>query len=314
MTDSWFCAGGLGAVALTCATLAWSPSSEAAADVRQPTFATPDAAVAALITAVRAGSLDDMLAVFGPEGKDLVDSSDPATGRHNREVFIVAVAEGWRLVDQGPTRKVLIIGHEGWPFPVPLMRDGDSWRFDSVAGKEEILARRIGRNELAAIRICRTYVAAQQQYAAKPHDGKSAGLYARKFRSDPGQQNGLYWPTARGRTHSPLGDLVAQAAQEGRPLDGDRQAPAPFYGYYFKILTGQGPQANGGARNYVVKDEMSGGFALVAWPAQYDETGVMTLVVNQDGIVHETDLGPATGSLAQGITLYNPDSSWKPVQ
>ena len=314
MTDSWFCAGRLGAVALTCATLAWSPSSAAAADVRQPTFATPDAAVAALITAVKAGSLDDVLAVFGPEGKDLVDSSDPATGRHNREVFTVAVAEGWRLVDQGPTRKVLIIGHEGWPFPVPLMRDGDSWRFDSVAGKEEILARRIGRNELAAIRICRTYVAAQQQYAAQPHDGKSAGLYARKFRSDPGQQNGLYWPTARGQTRSPLGDLVAQAAQEGRPLDGDRQAPSPFYGYYFKILTGQGPQANGGARNYVAKDEMSGGFALVAWPAQYDETGVMTFVVNQDGIVHETDLGPATGSQAQGITLYNPDSSWKPVQ
>jgi Protein of unknown function (DUF2950) len=313
MTDSWFCAR-LGAVALACATLASSPSSAAAADVRQSTFATPDAAVAALITAVKAGSLDDVVAVFGPGGGDLVDSSDPATGRHNREVFTTAVAEGWRLVDQGATRKVLVIGHEGWPFPVPLMRDGDSWRFDSVAGKEEILARRIGRNELAAIRICRTYVAAQQQYAAQPHDGKAAGLYARKFRSDPGQQNGLFWPTARGQIRSPLGDLVAQAAQEGRPLDGDRQGPSPFYGYYFKILTGQGPQANGGARNYVAKDEMSGGFALVAWPAQYDETGVMTFVVNQDGIVHETDLGPATGSKAQGITLYNPDSSWKPVQ
>ena len=228
MTDSWFCARRLGAVALTCATLAWSPSS-AAAD-RRATADVRDAGGggAALITAVKAGSLDDILAVFGPGGKDLVDSSDPATGRHNREVFTVAVAEGWRLVDQGPTRKVLVIGHEGWPFPVPLMRDGNRWRFDNVAGKEEILARRIGRNELAAIRICRTYVAAQQQYAAQPHDGKSAGLYARKFRSDPGQQNGLYWPTARGQTRSPLGDLVAQAAQEGRPLDGDRQAPRRF--------------------------------------------------------------------------------------
>ena len=314
MTDSWFCARRLAAVALACATLAWPPSSGATDNARQPTFATPEAAVAALITAVKAGSLDDLLSIFGPNGRDLVDSSDPATGRHNREVFTVAVAEGWRLVDQGPARKVLVIGHEAWPFPVPLMRDGNLWRFDSVAGKEEILARRIGRNELAAIRICRTYVAAQQQYAAQPHDGKPAGLYARKFRSDQGQQNGLYWPAARGQARSPLGDLVAQAAQEGRPLAGDSQAPSPFYGYYFKILTGQGPQANGGVRNYVVKDEMSGGFALVAWPAQYDETGVMTFVVNQDGIVHETDLGPATGSKAQGITLFNPDSSWKPVE
>ncbi len=313
MTDSWFCARRLIAVALACATLAWVPSSGAADNARQPTFATPEAAVAALVTAVKAGSLDDLLTIFGPGGRDLVDSSDPATGRNNREVFAAAVAEGWRLVDQGPTRKVLVIGHEGWPFPVPLMRDGNLWRFDSVAGKEEILARRIGRNELAAIRICRTYVEAQQQYAAQPHDGKSAGLYARKFRSDPGQQNGLYWPTARGQTRSPLGDFVAQAAQEGRPLDGD-QAPSPFHGYYFRILTGQGPGAKGGARNYVEKDKMSGGFALVAWPAQYDETGVMTFVVNQDGIVHETDLGPETGSKVQGITLYNPDSSWKPVQ
>jgi hypothetical protein len=300
--------------ALACVTLAWSLSSAAAADVRQPTFATPEAAVAALINAAKAARPEDLLAIFGPEGRDLVDVSDPATGRRNREVFVVAVAEAWRLVDQGPTRKVLVVGHEGWPFPVPLVREGNVWRFDSAAGREEILARRIGRNELAAIRICRTYVAAQKEYASRGHDGKPSGIYAQKFRSGQGRQDGLYWPVTRGQPHSPLGDLVAEAAQEGRPLDGDRQEPSPFYGYYFKILTGQGSHAAGGAKDYVANGEMSGGFALVAWPAQYDATGVMTFVVNQDGIVHESDLGSATGSRAQGMTRYDPDSSWRPVQ
>ena len=314
MTDSWFRAGRLGAVALTCATLAWSPSSAAAADVPQPTFATPDAAVAALITAVKAGSLDDILAVFGPGGQDLVDSSDPATGRHNREVFSVAVAEGWRLVDQDPRARCWSSGMKAGHFPFPLMREGQS-----VAIRQR---RRKGRDPRAAHRAQRAGgdpdlpdlrggTAAVRGAAARR---QVRGRLRAQVSQRPGQQNGLYWPAATGQTRSPLGDLVAEAAQEGRPLDGDRQAPAPFYGYYFKILTGQGPQANGGEQNYVVKDEMSGGFALVAWPAQYDETGVMTFVVNQDGIVHETDLGPATGPRAQSITLYNPDSSWKPVQ
>jgi hypothetical protein len=297
-----------------CATLVWSPLSVVADEVRQPTFATPEEAVAALTHAAKGRNLENLLAIFGPEGKDLVDVSDPATGRRNREVFVVAVTEGWRLVDRGPTRKVLVIGHEGWEFPVPLVRDGKTWRFDSAAGREEILARRIGRNELAAIRICRTYVAAQKEYAARGHDGKPTGVYARKFRSDPGKQDGLYWPVARGEPHSPLGDLVAKAAQEGRSLDGNQQEPAPFYGYHFKILTGQGPNAAGGAKSYMVNDDMSAGFALVAWPAQYDATGVMTFVVNQDGIVHERDLGSATSSRARELTRYDPDSSWRPVQ
>jgi Protein of unknown function (DUF2950) len=307
------CACRAGAVVLVCVTQAWSSLSAATNDVRQPTFATPEEAVAALTSAAKAGGLDDLVAIFGPGGRDLVDVSDPATGRRNREVFVVAVAEGWRLVDQGPTRKVLVVGHEGWPFPVPLVRDGNSWRFDGAAGREEILARRIGRNEVAAIRICRTYAAAQKEYAARGHDGKPAGLYARKFRSDPGRQDGLYWPVARGQSRSPLGELVAQAAQEGRPLHDDRKGPSPFYGYYFKILTGQGPHAAGGATTYVTNGDMSAGFALVAWPAQYDATGVMTFVVNQDGIVYESDLGSATGSRAQGMTVYDPGVSWRPV-
>ncbi len=208
---------------------------------------------------------------------------------------------------------MLIVGNEGWPFPVPLVKSANSWRFDTAAGKEEVLARRIGRNELAVIGTCRTYVAAQQHYAQQGHDGKPAGLFATTFPSDPGKQNGLYWPSARQEPRSPLGDLVAQAAQEGQQLGANREQPSPFHGYYFKILSGQGTAARGGARSYVVNGEMSGGFALVAWPAQYDATGVMTFIVNQDGIVHEKDLGAQTGATVAAMTRYNPDASWRRV-
>ena len=240
----------------------------------------------------------------------MIDSSDAQTARRNREVFMVAVAEKWRLVDEDATSKTLVVGNEEWPFPVPLRRDGTSWRFDTAAGKEEVLARRIGRNELAAIRICRTYVTAQRMYALHGHDGKRAGLYAANFRSDPGRQNGLYWPAARGQKRSPLGDLIAQAQATPDP---DRQPSAPFHGYLFKILTAQGANATGGAGQYVVGGEMSGGFALVAWPAQYDVTGVMSFLVNRDGIVREKDLGAGTAEAVKAMSSYNPDQSWAAV-
>jgi hypothetical protein len=273
-------------------------------------FATPEDAVRALVEAVKAGTAEGVVAVFGPDAKELVDSSDPATARRNRDVFTVAAAEKWQLIDQGSDRKVLVIGNEEWPFPVPLAKDASGWRFDTAAGKEEVLDRRIGRNELAVIRICRTYVAAQRLYATRGHDGQPSGLYARTFGSDAGRENGLFWPAKRGQPRSPLGDLVAHAAAEGRPLGNDGPQPSPFHGYYFKILTAQGPAAAGGARDYVVDGRMSGGFALVAWPAEYDATGVMTFVVNQDGIVRDKDLGPATDEVARTMTLYNPDGSW----
>src|SRR5206468_2959858 len=187
-------------------------------------------------------------------------------------------AEQWLLVDGGKA-KTLVIGNEEWPFPVPLVKTASGWRFDTAAGKEEVLARRIGRNELAAIQTCLAYVTAQRRYAMQGHDGKPPGLYAMTFRSDPGKENGLYWPAARGQRRSPLGDLVAQAAEEGRPLGAAPDQRSPFHGYYFKILTAEG--AAGGAKSYVVNGEMSKGFALVAWPAQYDVTGVMTFLVNQ---------------------------------
>jgi hypothetical protein len=277
------------------------------------TFATPDDAVRALIDAAKAGKMDDLRAIFGPDAGDLIASSDPATARQNREVFVAAAAERWQLVDEGDTSKVLVVGNERWPFPVPLAKGADGWQFDTAAGKEEILDRRIGRNELAAIRLCHTYVSAQRLYASRGHDGRAAGVYATSFRSTPGKEDGLFWPAAHGQKRSPLGDLVAQAAVEGTPL-GTTGQPAPFHGYYFRILTAQGPDAPGGAKSYVANGQLSGGFALVAWPAQYDVTGITTFVVNQDGVVREKDLGPETDATVKSMPHYNPDASWPPVQ
>jgi len=288
-------------------------SSPAAQTAQHRTFASPEEAVKVLIDTVKAGNLDQLLAIFGPDGKELIASSDPATARLNRQVFTVAIGEHWHLEDQAPNRKTLVIGNEDWPFPVPIVKDASGWRFDTAAGKEEVIARRIGRNELEAIATARAYVTAQQRYAQQGHDGKPVGVYAVKFQSDSGKENGLYWPAKKGEKRSPLGDLVAQAAEEGRPVGGGSQ-PSPLHGYYFKILTAQGAAAPGGAKSYVVKGEMSGGFALVAWPAQYDVTGVMTFVVNQDGVVYERNLGPGTDAAARKMTAYNPDSSWRQVQ
>ena len=280
---------------------------------RHRTFDSPKSAVTALTKAVKEGKIDEVKAMFGPDAQALIDSSDPALARRNQQVFTAAVAERWRLEDEGADRTTLVIGNEEWPFPIPLVRDGGAWRFDTAAGKEEILARRIGRNELAAIRVSSTYVAAQRLYAKYGHDGKPAGLYARLFNSSGAQQNGLYWTARQGERRSPLGDLLANASVEAakRPAGGE---PQPFHGYYFKILTAQGAAAQGGAKDYVVNGELSGGFALVAWPALYDTTGIMTFVVNHDGRVWEKDLGTTTDADARAMTLYNPDASWTAVR
>ena len=306
----------LSARVFACAVLALLASSAttAAQTATHRTFAAPEDAVKALFDAVKAGNLDALLAIFGPEGRELIASSDPGTARLNRQVFTVAVREQWRLEDVTPTQKTLVIGNEDWPFPLPLVKGADGWRFDTAAGKEEVLARRIGANELQAIATSRAYVTAQRRYAQEGHDGRPAGVHATKFQSDPGKENGLYWPTARGQKRSPIGDLLAQAAAEGRQLNADRTQPTPLHGYYFKILTGQGSAVSGGAKSYIVKGEMTGGFALVAWPAQYDATGIMTFLVNQDGIVQERDLGPQTDAIARKMTVYNPDASWQQVQ
>ena len=304
------------ACAHVCVLLVAAVNVSIQAQVSRPrAFATADDAVRALVDAARQGSVDQLLAIFGADGQELAAASDPATARKNLRVFAVAAKERVRLDEAGPGRKILVIGNEDWPFPVPLVKASDGWRFDTAAGKEEILARRIGQNELAVIQTCLAYVTAQKRYAQRGHDGKPAGLFAMTFASDPGKENGLYWTAARGQKLSPLGEMVAQAAEAGRQgnAEGPRQ-PSPFQGYYFKILRSQGPAASGGARNYVVDGVMSGGFALVAWPARYAVTGVMTFVVNQDGIVFENDLGSATSAVAEKMTTYNPDKAWQRSQ
>jgi hypothetical protein len=283
--------------ATACALVALASSITAGQEKgKHRTFATPNDAAQTLIAAVKAGNMDDLLAIFGPDGEQLVASSDPATGRRNREVFVVAVAEKWQLADDAPTRKTLVIGNEEWPFPVPIVKDASGWRFDTAAGKEEIIARRIGRNELAAIDTAHAYVTAQQRYAHDGHDGQPAGAYAKVFTSDAGKENGLYWPAAHGQKRSPLGELVGQAAEEGRPLGAERAQRSPLHGYYFRILTSPG------------------GFGLVAWPTEYNVSGIMTFLVNQDGVVREKDLGPGTEAAVQRMTAHAPDASWHAVK
>jgi hypothetical protein len=298
---------------ITCSALLLAPPVRAEA-AGPRTFPTPDEAVRALAETVKAGDLNSLVALFGPEGQELVDTSDPATGRRNREVFVAAMAEGWRLADAGRDRKELVLGNEAWPFPVPLVKGATGWSFDAAAGREEILNRRIGRNELAVIRILGDYVAAQRAYSAAGHDGKPAGLYARRFGSDPGRQNGLYWPARRGEPRSPLGVLIAKASEEGYRRGPEGQGPSPFHGYYFRILEGQGESAKGGAAEYVEDGDMSGGFGLVAWPVHYDASGIMTFVVNHEGVAYEKDLGPETATLAKGVTRYDPDDTWRAVE
>lgn len=301
------------ALALVCALPVLAPAARAGG-AGPRSFATPDEAVRALIETVKAGDLPGLVALFGPAGQELVDTSDAATGRRNREVFVVAAAEGYRLQDKGPDRKELVLGNESWPFPVPIVRVAAGWSFDAAAGREEVLDRRIGRNELAVIRILHEYVAAQRAYAATGHDGKPAGLYARRFGSDPGLHNGLYWPARRGVPRSPLGVLIAKASGEGYHRAPDGQGPTPLHGHYFRILEGQGKSASGGTADYVKDGQMSGGFALVAWPVYHGASGIMTLVVNQEGVVHQKDLGPETATLVKSIMRYDPDQTWRPAE
>jgi hypothetical protein len=303
-----YLAGALAASSVMLATLAACRRTESAPPA--PGFETPQAAVIELAKAVKGGDLAKVMAIFGPDAQALVDTSDPVTARRNQQVFSVAFSEYWRVVPAGLGRATLVVGFEEWPFPIPLVKEGGKWRFDTAAGKEEVLARRIGRNELAAIRICRTYVAAQRIYAKYGHDGKPAGIYAAAFRSDPARENGLYWQARHGQRRSPLGDLLAAASIDSAAGRASNEGPQPFHGYYFRILTAQGAAASGGARDYVVDGKLTGGFALVAWPAQYDVTGIVTFVVNQNGVVFERDLGPETDAAARAISTYNPDSTW----
>lgn len=289
-----------------------SPASPGAP--AQARFATPEAAAAALQQAFRDGTPEKAQALFGREWVEAAASGDAVADRHDREVIAMAMDQGWRWEPRGGDGEAreLIIGEEEWPFPVPLIKVGSEWQFDSAAGLEEVLDRRIGANELDVIALCRDYVRAQKAYAAAAHDGKPAGRFAQRFRSTPGQRDGLFWRVTRAERASPFGQLVEAAVAEG--YDPEKPEASPFRGYRFRILTAQGASAPGGKKNYVVSGAMTGGFALLASPAKYGASGVMTFKVGPDGVVYQKDLGDGTDAAAAAIVEFNPDESWAKVQ
>jgi DUF2950 family protein len=294
--------------------MAYAGASFAAGPL-QTTFATPEQGFEALAEALRTGSVRELIKILGPEGETLVQSGDPVEDKHIREQFMELYYEADKIVLDGSDRAILEIGKNEWPLPIPMVKEGSAWRFDTAAGKEEILDRRIGRNELSAIQVCHAYVDAQREYASKDRNGDGFDEYAQKFASTPGKHDGLYWPAAESEEESPLGPLVASAQAVGYKVRSPQQeTSAPYYGYYYRILDGQGNHAAGGAYDYIVKGHMIGGFALIAFPAQYDVSGIMTFIVNQDGIVYQKDLGPKTAELAAAITRYDPDATWKPAE
>jgi len=278
----------------------------------QQTFASPGEAVEAMTAAAKAHDRDALMHIFGPEGKEVLSSGDEVADKNNRERYIQRYEEMHRLVKEPDGTVTLYLGADNWPFPIPLVNKDNVWYFDTVAGKQEILFRRIGKNERATIDTCRAVVAAQIEYASEPHDGEAAGQYAQKLASDPGKHNGLYWKAAAGEPQSPIGPLIADAVSAGY---GKKQGgPTPFHGYIFKHLDSQGKDASGGAKDYVVDGKKTGGFAFVAYPAEYRNSGVMTFIANQDGTVYQKDLGPDTARVAAAMTQFNPDKSWQPVQ
>ncbi len=276
----------------------------------QQAFKTPDEAAAALVSAAKAGDMKALVTVLGPDGEDIVSSGDEVADAATRQKFVSAFDAKHQITMEGDNKAVMVIGPDDYPLPIPLTRKDGTWRFDTVAGRDEILARRIGRNELNAIQVALAFVDAQNEYSDKDRTGAGVKTYAQRIISQPGKRDGLYWPASQGGDPSPLGELVAQANAQGYHGGGGR---APYHGYYFRILTKQGPAATGGELDYIVRGKMIGGFALVAYPAEYRNSGVMTFIVNHDGKVFQKDLGPDTAKLAGRITSYNPDGTWKKV-
>ncbi|NTV33830.1 MAG: DUF2950 domain-containing protein [Deltaproteobacteria bacterium] len=308
--DSWF--KGCGALVIAAAFIVLLFFGSAHAEtVKQRTFASPEEAVKAFIEALKSNDVKALEAILGPGSRDLVSSGDPVADKAVRERFLSRYGEKNRL-EVTDAKANLSLGNDDWPFAVPIVKKDGLWRFDAKAGKEEILARRIGQNELSAIQFCLAYVDAQREYTLKDRDGDGLLEYAQKFGSDKGKKNGLYWKAKEGEEQSPLGPIAAAAYSRGYRKKGEN--PQPFYGYYYRILTGQGKNAPGGAYGYLAKGNMIGGFALVAYPAKYASSGVMTFIVNHDGVVYEKDLGRNTEKAVQAMKLFDPDSTWKKVE
>ncbi len=273
-------------------------------------FDTPQQATEALINAAGAYDVPELMAIFGPDGKDFVASADPVEDKNNAAAFATeARAKNSIWIDPAkPNRAIIIIGEEEWPMPVPLIKKNGKWYFEAKSGRQEILFRRIGANELDAIQVCRGFVDAQKEYALQIHDDSGVNQYAQRIFSTPGKQDGLYWQNSDGTSDGPIGDAVAKALEEGYSI-----GKPGFHGYYFKILKGQGPAAPLGRLDYVIEGIMIGGFALVAVPAEYRVTGVKTFIVNNGGIVYQKDLGTDSLNIVKNMELYNPDATWHPT-
>jgi len=285
----------------------------APAPVKQQSFATRDEALETIVEDLKSNNQPDLVKVFGPSIEPILNSGDPVADQNARERFVAAAEESHRFDGSGDTL-TLIIGKDDWPFPIPLKKVDDRWRFDTAAGKEEILDRRIGENELSTIQTMLAYVDAQGDYADFQRQRSGMPEYAQRILSTPGKMDGLYWPTAEGEPQSPLGALVAAARAVGYRRSAKTEEPAPYHGYYFNVLTGQGPNAPGGAADYIVNGRMIGGFGLVAWPARYGDSGVMTFMVNHDGVVYQKNLGPQTAKAAPAISRFDPDPSWQKAE
>jgi len=276
----------------------------------QEHFPSPEEAVETLISALGENDTTELRAILGPESEDLISSGDPIADQNGRSRFLRAYQEMHRLEEKGAGSAVLHLGERDYPFPIPIVRQGTEWRFDTAAGKEEILNRRIGRNELHTVEVMQAYTEAQREYACLKING-GGQEFARKLSSSEGKKDGLYWEAREGERESPLGPLIARAVAKGYTGVLNEEAPEPFQGYYFKILLGQGPHAEGGAFDYLAEGRMVLGFALIAYPARYGASGIMTFIVNQTGVVYEKDLGKETATEAAAITLFDPDDSWR---
>ena len=282
----------------------------------EQTFNSPNEALSALVAAAQNNDTNAIHLIFGPAGQELV-SPDVVQATEAFKMFVQRLKEKAQLISNSDSNATLELGADGWPFPIPLVKEGGQWHFDAAAGKDEVFARRIGANEMGALDVCRAYVEAQREYAGQDRMGDGVLAYAQSLRSTPGTHDGLFWPANQpGEELSPLGPLIAQARVEGyrhtAKMLNDEQAP--YHGYYFKILTRQGKHAPGGKFKYIINGRMIAGFALVAWPEKWGNTGVMTFIVNQQGRVYQKNLGPKTAKIARAISAYDPDDTWTPVK
>lgn len=278
-----------------------------AIDSQAQTFKTPAQAAQALYRAAQEDNPDTLLKIFGPRGKELVSSGDDVADKEERARFVRSYKQAHNLVPDGAAQYTLTVGPSAWPLPIPLVRNGGGWSFDAEKGKQEVLLRRIGHNELDAVRVCRAIIEAEANYARTGHDGNAPGTYAAKLMSDSGTEDGLYWDTARD-SGSSIGPLLAEAS--GEDYQPGAHDHSPFHGYLYRILTSQGPHANGGAKDNLVNGKLARGFAIVAYPVEYGASGVMTFIVDRRGKVYQKDLGPETASLAKSMTAFDPDPSW----